>query len=81
LVIDVFRSSRARVNLPTVHVILLPFAGHHVGLIPLLWALTELEVWSSLSTRAIRHGELGTGLGESSDGMYPYEMIDDERPC
>lgn len=81
LVIDVFQSSRARTNLPTVNVILLPFAGHHLVLIPLLWALTSLEVRSSWSTCAIRHGKLGTGLGEASDGVYPYEMIDDERPC
>jgi hypothetical protein len=71
LVIDVFRSSRARANLPTVHVVLLPFAGHHVVLIPLLWALTALEVRSSWSTRAIRHGKLGADLSESGDGVYP----------
>jgi hypothetical protein len=71
LVIDVFRSSRARANLPTVHVVLLPFAGHHLILIPLLWALTALEVWSAWSTGAIRHGKLGTGLGEAGDSVYP----------
>lgn len=69
------------VNLPTVHVVLLRFAVHHLILIPLFWALTALEIRSSWSTRAIRHGKLGTGLGEASDGVYPYEMIDNEGPC
>jgi hypothetical protein len=59
------------VNLPTVHVVLPRFAGHHLILIPLFWALTVLEIRSSWSTRAIRHGKLGTGLGEASDGVYP----------
>jgi hypothetical protein len=76
LVIDVIRSSRAaaRAKRPTVHVVVLfLFAGHLLllVLVPLFWSLAARVVRCSWSACAIRHGELGAGLGKAGEGVHP----------